>query len=56
VESAEDALDAAREKHNKVATDLRKQIEALEQKVRAEDQRWEKERGKLETALKRARN
>lgn len=56
VEKAESALDAARERHNKAMTGLRNEIEALEQMVRVENQRWEKEKGKLEAALKRARN
>ena len=56
VEKAENALDAARERHTKAMTDLRSEIEALEQMVRAENQRWETERGKLEATLKRARN
>jgi hypothetical protein len=56
VEKAENALDAARERHTKATTDLGNEIEALEQIVRAENQRWETERGKLEAALKRARD
>lgn len=56
VEKAENALDAARERHTKAMTDLRNEIEGLEQMVRAENQRWETERGKLEAALKRARH
>jgi len=56
VEKAENALDAARERYNKAVTGLRNEIEALEQMVREENQRWEAERGELEAALKRARN
>lgn len=56
VEKAENALDAAHQRHTKAMTDLRNEIEALEQMVRAENERWDTERGKLEAALKRARN
>ncbi|WKA29793.1 cell envelope biogenesis protein TolA [Bradyrhizobium roseum] len=55
VEKAENALNVARERHTRATTDLRNEIEALEQMVRTENQRWEKERRKLEAALKRAR-
>jgi hypothetical protein len=56
VEKAEAALDVARERHTKATIDLRNEIEALEQMVRAENQSWETERGKLEATLKRARS
>jgi hypothetical protein len=56
VEKAEEALDAARERHIGAMTDLSNEIEALEQMVRAENERWDTERGKLEAALKRARS
>ena len=56
VEKAQEALDAARERHTKTMTGLRNEIEALEQMVQAENQRWDTERSKLEAALKRARS
>lgn len=56
VEKAEAALDAARERHARAMTGLRNEIDALEQMVWAENERWDTERGKLEATLKRARN
>jgi hypothetical protein len=56
VEKAEEALNAARERHARAMAGLRNEIEALEQMVQAETQRWDTERSKLEAALKRARN
>ena len=49
------ALDAARRKHEKNAADIQAQIEALEERSRAEIAHWEKEKARLEAALRRAR-
>ncbi|WP_050418899.1 hypothetical protein [Bradyrhizobium tropiciagri] len=49
------ALDAARIKHEKNASDIRGQLERLEERAQAEEARWEKERVRLEAALRRAR-
>ena len=55
VDKAQSALDAARRKHEKNASDLQAQLEALEERSQAEEARWEKEKGRLEAALRRAR-
>jgi hypothetical protein len=55
LDKAQSALDAARRKHEENASDIQAQIEALEQRSQAEEARWEKEKGRLEAALKRAR-
>src|SRR5258705_5858735 len=52
---AQSALDAARRKHEKNAADIQTQIEVLEEMSQAEDAHWEKERERLEAALRRAR-
>jgi hypothetical protein len=52
---AQNALDAARRKHEKSASDIRAELEALEERSQAEDVRWEKERERLEAALRRVR-
>ncbi len=52
---AQSALDAARRKHEKNAADIQAQIEALEERSRAEIAHWEKEKARLEAALRRAR-
>jgi len=55
VDEAQGAFDAARRKHETVAADIQQQLEALEEKVRAEEARWRKEKVRLETSLQRAR-
>ena len=55
VDKAQSALDAARRKHEKNAADIQTQIEVLEEMSQAEDAHWEKERERLEAALRRAR-
>ena len=47
--------EAARRKHEKNAADIQTQIEVLEEMSQAEDAHWEKERERLEAALRRAR-
>ena len=55
VDKAQSALGAARRKHEKNAADIQTQIEVLEEMSQAEDAHWEKERERLEAALRRAR-
>jgi hypothetical protein len=55
VDKAQSALDAARRSHDRDAADIQAKIEDLEEHSRAEETRWEKERSKLEAALRRAR-
>lgn len=55
VDTAQSALDAARRKHEKIASDIQPQLEALEERSQAEGARWEKEKARLEAALRRAR-
>ena len=55
IKAKEKSLDAARRKHEKNATDIQAQIELLEKRAQAEEARWEKERGRLDLALRRAR-
>ena len=55
VDKAQSAIDAARRKHEKDTADIRAQLQALEERAQAEEARWEKERVRLETALRRAR-
>jgi len=55
VDKAQSALDAARREHEKNASDIQAQLEALEERSQAEGAGWEKERARLEAALRRAR-
>jgi hypothetical protein len=55
VDTAQSALDAARRKHEKIALDIQAQLDALEKRSQAEEARWEKEKARLEAALRRAR-
>ncbi|QOZ36984.1 cell envelope biogenesis protein TolA [Bradyrhizobium sp. CCBAU 53421] len=55
VDKAQSALDAARRKHEMNASDIQAQLEALEDRSHAEEVRWEKEKARLEAALRRAR-
>jgi hypothetical protein len=55
VDKAQSALDAARREHEKNASDIQAKLEALEQRSQAEAARWEKEKARLEAALRRAR-
>jgi hypothetical protein len=55
VDKAQAALDEAEREHAKTAAAIQTQVEALEKKSRAEDARWDKEMGRLEDALRRAR-
>jgi colicin import membrane protein len=52
---AQAALDTAEREHAKRAADIQAEVEALEKRSRAEDDRWAKERERLQAALRRAR-
>jgi hypothetical protein len=54
IAKAQRALDAAREKHEQTASRINGEMERLEARSRAEEDRWEKERSKLQAALRRA--
>ncbi|MEH2560095.1 flagellar biosynthesis GTPase FlhF [Bradyrhizobium algeriense] len=55
IDKAQGALDAARQKHEEKTAGIRAELEALEDESQAEEVRWEKERTRLEAALRRAR-
>ena len=55
IDKAQGVLDAARRKHEEKAASIRAELEALEDESQAEEVRWEKERTRLEAALRRAR-
>jgi hypothetical protein len=55
IDEAQSALNAVRRKHEKYASDIQAELEALEQRSQAEEARWEKEKAPLEAALRRAR-
>lgn len=52
---AQATLDKAEREHTKKAADIQAEVEALEKRSRAEDDRWEKKRDRLQAALRRAR-
>jgi len=51
VAKAQSALDAARRKHEKNAADIQAQIEALEERSRAEIAHWEKEKARVGSSV-----
>jgi hypothetical protein len=55
VDKAQSALDAAGREHEEITSDIQAQLETLEERSQAEEARWEKEKARLETALRRAR-
>ena len=55
IEKAQRALDQARRKHEDGAADIRTEIQTLEDRLRDEDAKWERERTRLEAVLRRAR-
>jgi hypothetical protein len=55
VAKAQAALDAAQREHEQRSEALHAEQAAIEKRVQAEDQRWEKERQRLASALRRAR-
>jgi flagellar motility protein MotE (MotC chaperone) len=56
VAKAQAAFDKAEGEHAKRAAAIQAEMDALEKKARAEDADWDKERGRLKTALRRARD
>jgi len=48
-------LDKAEQVHAKLAAAIQAEVEALEKKSQAEESRWDKEKERLEAALRRAR-
>lgn len=55
VDKAQAALETAEREHAKRAAAIQLEVDALEKKSQAEDARWDKERGRLEVALRHAR-
>ena len=55
VDKAQSALDAAHREHEKNASDIQAQLDALKERSQAEDARWEKEKARLAAELRRAR-
>lgn len=53
---AQAALDNAEGEHEQKAAAIGAEAEALERRLRPEDERWEKERERLQAALRRARD
>ena len=56
VDKAQAALDKAEQEHAKRAAAIRAEVEALAKRSQTEDDRWNKERERLEAALRRARS
>ncbi|BBC03864.1 cell envelope biogenesis protein TolA [Bradyrhizobium elkanii] len=56
VDKAQAALETAEREHAKRVAAIQAEMEVLEKKSQAEDARWGKERGRLEAALRRARD
>jgi colicin import membrane protein len=54
--TAQAAMEKAEEAHHKRASALERERAALDKRSKAEDARWEKQRQKLQTALRRARS
>jgi carboxylesterase type B len=55
VGKAQAALDKAEREHAKRATAIKAEVEALEKRSQTEDARWDKEKERLDAALRRAR-
>jgi hypothetical protein len=55
VDRAQGALTEAEREHTKRASAIKAEMEVLEKKSQAEDGRWDKEKARLEAALRRAR-
>ncbi|MCA1396129.1 cell envelope biogenesis protein TolA [Bradyrhizobium sp. BRP56] len=56
VDKAQVALDKAEQEHAKRAAAIQAEVEALAKRSQTEDDRWNKERERLEAALQRARS
>jgi type IV secretory pathway VirB10-like protein len=52
---AQAALDKAKREHAKRAAEIQAEVETLEKRLHAEGERWEKEKERLQGALRRAR-
>jgi hypothetical protein len=48
-------LDKADQEHGKRAAVIQAEVEALEKRLQAEEARWDKDKERLEAALRRAR-
>ena len=55
IEKAQNALDKVRRKYEGNAADIRADIQKLEERLQTEEAKWDKERARLEAALRRAR-
>ena len=55
VEKAQAVFDKAKQEHAKRAAAIQAEVEALEKRSQTEEARWDKEKERLETALRRAR-
>jgi hypothetical protein len=55
VDKAQAALNKAEQEHAKRAATIQAEVEALEKRSQAEQARWDKEKGRLEATLRRAR-
>jgi hypothetical protein len=55
IDKAKAVLDKAEAEHTQRVTALRAEIEAIENKLKAENADWDKEEGRLKAALRRAR-
>jgi hypothetical protein len=56
VEKAQEALDQAKRAHEERAAAIEAEREALDERSRAEEARWEREKERLENAVRRARD
>jgi hypothetical protein len=54
VDKAQAALNKAEQEHAKRAAAIQAEVEALEKRSQAEEARWDKEKGRLKAALRRA--
>jgi hypothetical protein len=55
IDKAQTALDKAEQEHAKRAAAIEAEVEALEKRSQTEEARWDKEKERLEAALRRAR-
>ena len=55
IEKAQGALDKARRKYEGDAADIRAEIQKLEERLQTEEAKWNKDRARLDAALRRAR-
>ena len=55
VDKAQAALDKAEQNHAKRSAAIQTEVEALEKRSQAEENRWDKEKARLEAAMRRAR-